>query len=299
MKKLRHFLSLAECSKEQIFSLLSRAAAIKRGEPGHGPDLPLSGKSVGLLFEKPSTRTRVSFDVGVYQLGGHPIFLNPRDIQLGRGEPIKDTARVLSRYLDAIVIRTFGQDVVEEFARWSTIPVINALTDRSHPCQILGDLMTLQEAGVDILTMKAAWIGDGNNVANSWIYAACKLGFPFVLACPEGYDPAVDFGCDNIKLTRDPIEAAKGANVISTDVWASMGQEKEASTRRKAFHGFQVNQKTLEYAGDPVYVLHCLPAHRGEEITADVMESRNSLIWNQAENRLHVQKALLEDLIGL
>ncbi len=299
MREIRHFLSLADCSKEQIINLVRRAAAMKRGEPGKGPDLPLEGKSVGLLFDKPSTRTRVSFDVGVYQLGGHPIFLNSRDIQLGRGEPIRDTARVLSRYLDAIVIRTFGQEIVEEFARWSTIPVINALTDRSHPCQILGDLLTLQETGLDIFTMKAAWIGDGNNMANSWIYAAQKLGFPFVLACPEGYDPAVKPDCENVKLTRDPLEAAKDANAISTDVWASMGQEKEASIRRQDFQDFQVNHDVLKHAGDPVYILHCLPAHRGEEITEELMESEHSLIWNQAENRLHVQKALLEDLLSL
>ncbi len=298
MKKALHFLSLADCSKEQILGWINRARAMKRGEPGKGPDLPLEGKSVGLLFDKPSTRTRVSFDVGVYQLGGHPIFLNSRDIQLGRGEPIRDTARVLSRYLDAIVIRTFGQEIVEEFAKWSTIPVINALTDKSHPCQILGDLLTLQEAGLDILKMKAAWIGDGNNVANSWIYAAQKLGFQFVLACPEGYDPAVKVDCKNVKLTRNPLEAVKGANAISTDVWASMGQEKETVIRQEVFQGYQVNSGILKHAGDPVYVLHCLPAHRGEEISEDIMESDRSLIWNQAENRLHVQKALLEDLLS-
>jgi ornithine carbamoyltransferase len=298
MKKLRHFLSLADYSKDDILNLLRRAHAMKRGEPGKGPARPLEGKSIGLLFDKPSTRTRVSFDVGVYQLGGHPIFLHSRDIQLHRGEPIKDTARVLSRYLDAIVIRTFGQEIVEEFAKWSTIPVINALTDLSHPCQVLGDLLTLQEAGLDISTMKAAWIGDGNNVANSWINAAKKLGFPFVLACPEGYDPAVPIDCDNVKLTRDPIEAARGANAISTDVWASMGQEKEFAVRQKAFHGFQLNREILKHAGNPVFVLHCLPAHRGEEITDDLLESEHSLIWDEAENRLHVQKALLEKLLS-
>lgn len=298
MKKLRHFLSLADYSKDDILNLLRRARAMKRGEPGKGSARPLEGKSIGLLFDKPSTRTRVSFDVGVYQLGGHPIFLHSRDIQLHRGEPIKDTARVLSRYLDAIVIRTFGQEIVEEFAKWSTIPVINALTDLSHPCQVLGDLLTLQEAGLDISTMKAAWIGDGNNVANSWINAAKKLGFPFVLACPEGYDPAVPIDCDNVKLTRDPIEAARGANAISTDVWASMGQEKEFAVRQKAFQGFQLNREILKHAGNPVFVLHCLPAHRGEEITDDLLESEHSLVWDEAENRLHVQKALLEKLLS-
>ena len=285
-------------SKQDIMDVIDRAAAMKRGEPGKGPADPLKGKSVGLLFDKPSTRTRVSFDVGIQQLGGHAIFLNSRDIQLGRGEPIRDTARVLSRYLDAIVVRTFGQEIIEEFARWSGIPIINALTDRSHPCQILGDLLTLREVGLDIMNMKASWVGDGNNVANSWIYAAQKLGFSLVLACPKGYDPVVPIDRDNVRLTRDPVDAITGAQAISTDVWASMGQEGETLARQEAFQGFQLNSEILEHAAKPYYILHCLPAHRGEEISEELLESKDSLIWEEAENRLHVQKALLELLLS-
>ncbi len=298
MEHIRHFLSMNDFSKQDIMDVIDRAAAMKRGEPGKGPAEPLKGKSVGLLFDKPSTRTRVSFDVGVQQLGGHAIFLNSRDIQLGRGEPIRDTARVLSRYLDAIVIRTFGQEIIEEFARWSGIPIINALTDRSHPCQILGDLLTLREVGLDIMNMKASWVGDGNNVANSWIYAAQKLGFSLVLACPEGYDPVVPIDRDNVRLTRDPVDAITGAQAISTDVWASMGQEGETLARQEAFQGFQLNSEILEHAAKPYYILHCLPAHRGEEISEELLESKDSLIWEEAENRLHVQKALLELLLS-
>lgn len=298
MEHIRHFLSMNDFSKQDIMDVIDRAAAMKRGEPGKGPADPLKGKSVGLLFDKPSTRTRVSFDVGVQQLGGHAIFLNSRDIQLGRGEPIRDTARVLSRYLDAIVVRTFGQEIIEEFARWSGIPIINALTDRSHPCQILGDLLTLREVGLDIMNMKASWVGDGNNVANSWIYAAQKLGFSLVLACPKGYDPVVPIDRDNVRLTRDPVDAITGAQAISTDVWASMGQEGETLARQEAFQGFQLNSEILEHAAKPYYILHCLPAHRGEEISEELLESKDSLVWEEAENRLHVQKALLELLLS-
>lgn len=298
MEHIRHFLSMNDFSKQDIMDVIDRAEAMKRGEPGKGPAEPLKGKSVGLLFDKPSTRTRVSFDVGVQQLGGHAIFLNSRDIQLGRGEPIRDTARVLSRYLDAIVVRTFGQEIIEEFARWSGIPIINALTDRSHPCQILGDLLTLREVGLDIMNMKASWVGDGNNVANSWIYAAQKLGFSLVLACPKGYDPVVPIDRDNVRLTRDPVDAITGAQAISTDVWASMGQEGETLARQEAFQGFQLNSEILEHAAKPYYILHCLPAHRGEEISEELLESKDSLVWEEAENRLHVQKALLELLLS-
>lgn len=298
MQNIRHFLSMADFSRQDILDVLDRAAAMKRGEPGKGPAYPLMGKSVGLLFDKPSTRTRISFDVGVHQLGGHAIFLNSRDIQLGRGEPIRDTARVLSRYLDAVVIRTFGHEIIEEFAHWSSIPIINALTDRSHPCQILGDLMTLREQGIDIMNMKASWVGDGNNVANSWIYAAKRLGFALVLACPEGYDPQVPIDSDNLRLTRDPVDAVRDSQAISTDVWASMGQEEEASIRQEAFKGFQLNSEIVKHAARPFYILHCLPAHRGEEISEELLESSDSLIWEEAENRLHVQKALLEMLLS-
>jgi ornithine carbamoyltransferase len=298
MDRRGHFLTLMDFSPEEVLSLLDRSAEIKRGVPRQGGGLPLEGKCVGILFEKASTRTRVSFEVGIRQLGGHAVFLGWRDVQLGRGEPLRDTARVLSRYLDAIVMRTYGQEILEELARWSSIPVINGLTDMFHPCQVLADLMTVQEVGLDVTNMKAAWIGDGNNMANSWIIAARKLGFGLMLACPEGYDPGVGFNSGNVVLTRDPAEAVRGAEVISTDVWASMGQEDEAEARRKAFAGFQVNSELLGLAHDNVRVLHCLPAHRGEEITDDVMESSHSLIWDQAENRLHAQKAILELLLG-
>lgn len=298
MRETRHFLSLQDYSREEILQLIDRASELKRGLKTGSSTRPLAGKSVGIIFEKPSTRTRVSFHVGVLQLGGHAILMNSKDIQLGRGEPIRDTARVLSRYLDAIVIRTFGHENLEEFAKWSTIPIINGLSDLLHPCQILSDLLTAREAGLDIMTMKAAWIGDGNNMANSWINAARKLGFTLKLACPQGYDPQMPLNSDNLILVRDPFEAAQGSNLISTDVWSSMGQESETEIRSRHFKGFQVNKEIMSRAADPCYVLHCLPAHRGEEITDDVLESHQALVWDQAENRLHVQKAILEFLVG-
>ncbi|MEW6533435.1 MAG: ornithine carbamoyltransferase [Thermodesulfobacteriota bacterium] len=298
MLRKKDFLTIADCSREEILALLKRSAEIKKGIPGRGPALPLQGRTIGLLFEKPSTRTRVSFEVGIRQLGGDTIFLSRHEIQMGRGEPIRDTARVLSRYLDALVVRTFGHDIVEELAEWSSIPVINGLTDLHHPCQVLADLFTLQEVGLDVTRLKAAWIGDGNNMANSWIEAAKVLGFSLALACPEGYDPAVEFNSDRITLSRNPKEVARGADVISTDVWASMGQEEEAEIRAKAFAHYCVDGDLIDLAPEHVYVLHCLPAHRGEEITDEVMESRHSLIWDQAENRLHVQKAILEMLMS-
>lgn len=294
----RDCLTLTDFTPAEIHALLRRAHEMKRGIPGRGPSNPLKGRCVGILFEKASTRTRVSFEVGIRQLGGHSVFMSWKEMQIGRGEPIRDTARVLSRYLDAIVVRTFGHDVVEELARWASIPVINGLTDLHHPCQVLADLFTLQEAGLDMSDMNAAWIGDGNNMANSWIHAANILGFQFVLGTPEGYEPSVEFDSSKVRLTRDPVEAVLNADVISTDVWASMGQEDEAEKRRAAFQGYQVNSELVAAAQPGVFVLHCLPAHRGEEITDEVMESTNSLIWEQAENRLHVQKAILEMLLG-
>jgi|UniRef100_A0A7C4EWK2 ornithine carbamoyltransferase len=293
--KTRHFLSLADFTKDELLSLIHRGRQMKKGVAGEKvPPKVLEGKYIGLIFEKPSTRTRVSFEVGIRQLGGQCIFLSRRDIQLGRGEPVKDTARILSRYVDGLVIRTFGHHIIEEFAEWSSIPVVNALTDLLHPCQVLGDLMTLQERGLDITKMNAAWIGDGNNMANSWINAAKVLGFRLSLACPEGYDPGIDFNARNVELTRDPAQAATGADVISTDVWASMGWEDEADQRREIFRNYQVNGALLQKAAQNVFVLHCLPAHRGEEITDEVLESSCALVWDQAENRLHIQKAILE-----
>lgn len=299
MNRKRHFLCLSDYSKEEILSLLRRSAEIKRGIPGKGLARPLEGCCIGLIFEKASTRTRVSFEVGIRQLGGNAVFLNWADIQLGRGEPVQDTARVLSRYLDAIIVRTYGHDFLEALAEWSSVPVINGLTDLLHPCQVLADLLTLQEVGLDVTKMTAAWVGDGNNMANSWINAAKVLGFRLTLACPAGYDPAIGFDSKkNVRLVRDPRKAVRGADVISTDVWASMGQEAEVEVRREAFKGFQVNADLLSVASAGVYVLHCLPAHRGEEITDEVMESDRSLIWEEAANRLHTQKAILEMLLA-
>jgi ornithine carbamoyltransferase len=297
MGKTRHFLSLSELSRDEFLSLIRRADQMKRGLQGPCPVKPLEGRFVGMIFEKPSTRTRVSFQVGISQLGGNAVYLNWGDIQIRRGEPIRDTARVLSRYLDAIVIRTFGHGILEEFAAWSSIPVINGLSDLHHPCQVLGDLFTLDEIGVDIGKMNAAWVGDGNNMANSWIEAASVIGFNLTLACPEGYEPVLDHVAECVKVVRDPVEAVTNADVVSTDVWASMGQEAESETRRKVFQGYQVNSELLSFARDEVYILHCLPAHRGEEITDEVIESPRSLVWQQAENRLHIQKAVLEMLL--
>ncbi len=294
MRKKRDFLTLTDFTAGELLGVLGRAGEIKKGIPGRGPARPLGGRCIGMLFEKPSTRTRVSFEVGITQLGGTPLFLGLNQMQLGRGELLKDTARVLSRYLDGLVVRTFGHDRLEELAKWSSIPVINGLTDLCHPCQVLADLLTLQDAGLDITKMNAAWIGDGNNMANSWISAAGLLGFRLALACPQGYEPSVHADGHNVLLTRDPFEAVRDADAVSTDVWASMGQEEEAEERKGVFRGYQVNRQLIAAARDGVRILHCLPAHRGEEITDDVLESENSLVWDQAENRLHVQKAVLE-----
>lgn len=297
MQQVRHLLNLAGFTREEFLTLLNRAREIKQGVPGLGSARPLEGRCIGLLFEKPSTRTRVSFHVGIVQLGGHPVFLNTAEIQMHRGEPIRDTARVLSRYLDAIVIRTYGHEALEEFALWSTVPVINALTDRHHPCQIVADIMTLQEVGLDPTLMRVAWIGDGNNVAHSWMEAAEILGFELILACPEGYEPILPVKTSNVRIVSEPGEAVEGADAVVTDVWASMGQEHETERRKKAFQGYQVNDELLDRTGKRPYILHCLPAHRGEEITNEVIESQHSLVWIEAENRLHAQKAILELLI--
>jgi len=266
---------------------------------------PLEGKMLGLIFDKSSTRTRLSFEAAMFQMGGMATFLSRKDIQLGRGETIADTARVMSRYLDGVVIRTFGQDLVEEFAREASIPVINGLTDLLHPCQILGDLLTIEEKTGTYKGLRICYVGDGNNVANSWINAAARLPFHLSLACPEGYDPdsrILDRGRkaapEGIELFRDPFEAVRGADVVYTDVWASMGQEEEAESRKTVFRPYQVNNALLENAKKDVLVMHCLPAHRGEEITDEVMDGPRSIVYDQAENRLHIQKAVLETLLG-
>ncbi len=295
----RDFLAISDFSATELTGLIQLAAQMKTGSY---TDKPLLGQTLGMIFAKSSTRTRVSFEVGAYQLGGQALFLSSRDIQLGRGEPIADTAKVLSRYLDGIMIRTFAHTEVEQLAANASIPVINGLTDLLHPCQILADLFTMQEniGGWDGKTV--AWIGDGNNMANSWINAAGTLGFELRLACPEGYEPNHDIFEHNktkttLVITEDPDEAAAGADVVTTDVWASMGQEEEVERRRLAFQGYLVDEALMARANPAAIFLHCLPAHRGEEVTAAVIDGPQSRVWDEAENRLHVQKALMATLM--
>jgi ornithine carbamoyltransferase len=296
----RDFLTITDFSREEIVRLLDLARRMKKGSYR---ETPLAGKSLAMIFVKSSTRTRVSFEVGTNQLGGQALFLSSRDIQIGRGEPIPDTARVLSRYVHGIMIRTFAHSDVEELARYASIPVINGLTDLTHPCQVLADLATVQEAIGTWEGKRVAWIGDGNNMANSWLEAAAVLGFELRLACPEGFEP--DRGrferaskSAKVLVTEEPEEAAEGAHVVNTDVWASMGQEEEAEQRRNAFKGYTVDADLMKRADPKAIFLHCLPAHRGEEVTADVIDGPQSRVWDEAENRLHVQKALLATLMG-
>jgi len=296
MKK--DLLTIRDLSKGDILALLERALQMKK--EGRDVTRSLSGYTLGLIFDKASTRTRVSFEAAMFRLGGQTLFLSRADTQLSRDETIADTARVLSRYIDAVAIRTYSQELVEEMARWSDAPIINALTDRYHPCQVLSDLMTVKEKRGDLDNMKVAWIGDGNNVAHSWINAAHLLGFEMVLACPSGYHPLPEVLGDvgqNIRVIEDPLEAAEGADAINTDVWSSMGQEDEKKQRIKDFQGFQVNQSLVELGKPHVLVMHCLPAHRGEEITADVMDGPHSVVFDQAENKLYLHQALLEKLL--
>jgi ornithine carbamoyltransferase len=297
----RDFLAIPDFERDELLRLLHRAGRVKSGEEG-GP--LLAGKSLAMLFTKSSTRTRVSFEVGMTQLGGHALFLSDRDSQIGRGESLHDTAKVLSGYVDGIMIRTFAHDDVEELARYASIPVINGLTDLLHPCQIMADLQAVQEDfGPDLEGRTVAWIGDGNNVANSWINAAYSLGFALRLACPEGYDPdgailARAQERADVQLVREPALAAEGAHVVTTDVWASMGQEEEAGERMGAFEGFTVDQALMERALPEAIFLHCLPAHRGEEVTAEVIDGPQSRVFSEAENRLHAQKSILLELLG-
>ncbi len=300
MPPTRHFLAIPDFSRPELLALFDLAARMKSGQYR---EKPLAGKTLGMIFAKSSTRTRVSFEVGAYQLGGHALFLSSRDIQLGRGEPIRDTARVLSRYLDGLMIRTFDHADAEELAKYGSIPVINGLTDLLHPCQVLADLLTVRESLGGWDGKVVAWIGDGNNMANSWINAAGSLGFELRLACPEGYRPDAAILERNrakakILLTADPREAARGAHVVTTDVWASMGQEEEQEIRAKAFQGYIVDGALMRLADPSAIFLHCLPAHRGEEVSEDVFEGPQSRVWDEAENRLHVQKALMATLMG-
>jgi ornithine carbamoyltransferase len=295
---VRHFLAIPDFETEELTELLARAARLKAGKDRS----TLTGKSLAMIFRKSSTRTRVSFEVGMTQLGGHALFLSERDSQIGRGETVYDTAKVLSGYVDGITIRTFEHAEVEELARHASVPVINALTDLLHPCQIMADLQTvIEEFGAELKGRKIAWIGDGNNMANSWINAAWKLGFELRLACPEGYDPdpaILKRAGDAVRLTRDPAEAAEGADVVTTDVWASMGQESEQAEREVAFQGFIVDDALMRRADPAAIFLHCLPAHRGEEVAESVIDGPQSRIFPEAENRLHAQKAILLELMG-
>lgn len=296
----RDFLAVPDLSRPELLALFDLAARMKRGA---FRERPLEGKTLGMIFAKSSTRTRVSFEVGAFQLGGHALFLSARDIQLGRGEPIRDTARVLSRYVDGIMIRTFDQAEVEELARYASVPVINGLTDLQHPCQILADLLTVREALGGWEGRIVAWVGDGNNMAHSWLDAAGVLGFEVRLACPKGYQPHPDIVARSrvrtrVVLTEDPAEAVRGAHVVNTDVWASMGQEAEQAQRARAFAGYIVDAALMRQADPGAIFLHCLPAHRGEEVADDVIEGPQSRVWDEAENRLHVQKALMATLLA-
>ncbi len=296
----RDFLAVTDLSKAEILELFRVARELKSDEKSAKP---LAGKTLAMIFAKSSTRTRISFESGMYQLGGHALFLSSRDLQLGRGEPIKDTARVMSRYVDGIMIRTFAHSDVEELAEHATVPVINGLTDLLHPCQVLADMFTIEEALGGLEDRVVAWVGDGNNMANSWLNAAATVKFELRLACPKGYEPNREIletamGKTRIQITEDPEEAVRGAHVVNTDVWASMGQEDESEVRAEAFEGYGIDRKLMRLADEDAIFLHCLPAHRGEEVEAEVFEGPQSRVFDQAENRLHVQKALLVKLLG-
>lgn len=301
----RHFLTVSDLSREELIAVLDRAAELKelRGTPAH-PE-PLRGRAVAIVFEKASTRTRLSFEVGIHELGAQPVTLISKDTQLGRGEPIEDTARMLSRYVHGVVYRTFGHDRLETLAQHATIPVVNGLSDRFHPVQLLADLMTMREHfGPSLEDVRVAWIGDGNNMAHSWIVSAAVAGFELIVACPAGYQPDPEVLSEarargaRVRVVERPEEALEGAGVVTTDVWASMGQERETAERLRAFTGFIVDDPAMKRAARDAIFLHCLPAHRGEEVSASVIDGDQSRVWDEAENRLHTQKALLEWLIA-
>jgi len=304
--RLRHFLTLRDCSREELLGLLELAAQLKAAPRAHRP---LEGKTLAMVFQKASTRTRMSFEVGMYQLGGHALMLDAKQTQLGRSEPIEDSARVMSRYVDGVMIRTFEHELVERWAAHSTVPVINALTDLYHPCQLLADLLVCREALSAGLErpweqLSVAWVGDGNNMAHSWIEAAALLGFELKLACPEGYTPDPEIMSyasargARLTLTQDPRVAVEGVDVVTTDVWTSMGQEEETRARLAAFEGYEVTPEMMALAKPSAIFLHCLPAHRGEEVSAEVIDGPQSVVWDEAENRLHGQKALLAWLMA-
>ncbi|MDW7771333.1 MAG: ornithine carbamoyltransferase [Desulfobulbaceae bacterium] len=299
-----HLLALKDFNRGQLSSLIDRGFALKREFADGKREQPLAGKTISMLFDKPSTRTRVSFEAAMYGLGGQVIHMSSKESQLTRGEPLKDTARVLARYVQGIVVRTYGQHVVEELARYSDVPVINALTDLYHPCQVLSDLMTVYESKKDPDNLKIVWLGDGNNMANSWIEAASVMGFSLTLACPSGYGPDEKVFAESrqrarkpIILLEDPVEAISGADVVNVDVWASMGQEEEREQRVRIFQPYQLNSSLLKHAKEDAVVLHCLPAHRGEEITDEVLEGEQCIAFDQAENKMHIHRAILDHFI--
>mgnify|MGYP001822026948 CR=1 FL=1 len=297
----RHFLTLLDFSPDELRDIINRASDMKRERNDGVDQRRYAGAVLGMIFEKSSTRTRVSFEAGMAQLGGHAMFLSPQDTQLGRGEPVEDSARVISSMVDIVMIRTFGHDIVERFASQSSVPVINALTDSYHPCQLLADMQTWFEHRGDIAGRKVCWVGDGNNMCQSYINAARQFDFELAIACPEGYDPEADLlsaNRDRVFIERDPARAVAGADLVVTDVWASMGQESEQQQRMTLFQPFQLNEELMSQAAPDALYMHCLPAHRGEEISAGLMDHPDTVIWDEAENRLHAQKALMEALLS-
>ncbi|MDO4222826.1 MAG: ornithine carbamoyltransferase [Acinetobacter sp.] len=297
---LRHFLTLHDLTQNEIEAILQRAIELKKMQHAGEVYQPFVGKVLGMIFEKSSTRTRISFEAGMCQFGGDAIFLSPRDTQLGRGEPLEDSARVISSMLDIVMIRTFGHDIVERFAQYSKVPVINGLTDDHHPCQLLADMQTFIEHRGSIAGKTVVWVGDGNNMCNSYIEMSQILGFKLHIATPQGYEPKAEFlaNTQNVHLFNDPKQAVVGADLIVTDVWASMGQEEEQKLREQAFVNFQVNEELMALANADCLFMHCLPAHRGEEISEHMLDHAGSVVWDEAENRLHAQKALMEFLLN-
>ncbi|MFT6154252.1 MAG: ornithine carbamoyltransferase [Crocinitomicaceae bacterium] len=298
---VRHFLTLLDFTPSELALIINRAIELKSMQHQGQIHEPLKNKVLGMIFEKSSTRTRVSFEAGITQLGGAGIFLSSKDTQLGRGEPVEDSAKVLSRMCDIIMIRTFGHDIVEKFAANSRVPVINALTDEYHPCQLLADMQTFQEHRGSIKGKTVVWVGDGNNMCHSYINAARQFDFNLVVNCPEGFDPMPELVAankDRVTIVRDTKEAAKGAHLLVTDVWASMGQEEEQKAREKVFKNYQINPALMDLAADDAIFMHCLPAHRGEEISHDMMDDPRAVVWDEAENRLHAQKAMMEYLLA-
>jgi len=298
---VRHFLTLKDLTPAELKQVMQRGTELKAMHKAGEIFEPLKNQTLAMIFEKSSTRTRISFEAGMTQLGGHALFLSSNDTQLGRGEPIEDSARVISSMVDGIMIRTFGHEIVETFAKYSSVPIINALTDDYHPCQLLADMQTYQEHRGSIQGKTVTWVGDGNNMCHSYINAAAQYDFNLRIACPEGYDPNMDLvnaHSDRVQIVRNTMDASENSDLIVTDVWASMGQEEEQKLREIAFADYQVNKEVMNKADNEALFMHCLPAHRGEEVTADVIDAKDSVVWDEAENRLHAQKALLEFLMS-